>query len=85
MNLDYAGWDQPDFAERAVRQVEEGHRLGAAGLKEFKRLGLYLRDQAGRLIRVDDPKLDPMWQRCGELGHAGVHSRRRPEGFLAAL
>ena len=67
MNLDYQGWDQPDFAERAGRQVEEGHRLGAAGFKEYKRLGLYLRDRAGKLIRIDDPKLDPVWKRCGEL------------------
>jgi hypothetical protein len=68
MVLDYAGWDAADWSERAVRQVEEGHRLGAAGLKEFKRLGLYLRDGQNRLIRVDDPKLDPVWRRCGELG-----------------
>lgn len=67
-NLDYTGWDAPDFSARAVRQVEEAHRLGAAGLKEFKRLGLYLRDGQGQLIRVDDPKLDPVWRRCGELG-----------------
>jgi predicted TIM-barrel fold metal-dependent hydrolase len=67
MNLDYKGWDQPDFSERAVKQVEEGHRLGAAGLKEYKRLGLYLRDGAGKLIKIDDPKLDPVWKRCGEL------------------
>jgi len=68
MNLDYTGWDEPDFAERAVKQVEEGCRLGAAGFKEFKRLGLYLRDGKGRLIKVDDLKLDPMWDRCGQLG-----------------
>lgn len=68
MNLDYRGWDEPDFSERAVRQVEEGHRLGAAGLKEYKRLGLGLKDGAGRLIKVDDAKLDPVWRRCGELG-----------------
>ncbi len=68
MNLDYAGWDSPDFSQRAVRQVEEGYRLGAAGLKEFKRLGLYLRDGSNRLIKIDDPKLDPVWERCGELG-----------------
>jgi predicted TIM-barrel fold metal-dependent hydrolase len=67
MNLDYSGWDEPDFAERAARQIEEGHRLGAAGLKEYKRLGLYLRDGAGNLIKIDDPKLDLMWKRCGEL------------------
>lgn len=68
MNLDYSGWDQPDFSARAVKQIEEGHRLGAAGLKEYKRLGLYLTDGAGKLIKIDDPKLDPVWKRCGELG-----------------
>lgn len=68
MSLDYAGWDEEDFGERAVAQLEEGFRLGAAGLKEYKRLGLYLRDGAGKLIAVDDPKLDPVWRRCGELG-----------------
>ena len=68
MNLDYADWDQADFSERAVKQVEEGHRLGAAGFKEFKRLGLYLRNGAGKLLQIDDPKLDPVWKRCGELG-----------------
>lgn len=67
MLLDFKGWDDPDWSRRAVRQIEEGHRLGAAGLKEFKRLGLYLRDGKGRLLRVDDPKLDPVWERCGEL------------------
>jgi predicted TIM-barrel fold metal-dependent hydrolase len=68
MNLDYAGWDEPDFSARAVKQVEEGRRLGAAGLKEYKRLGLYQKDGTGKLIAIDDPKLDPVWQRCGELG-----------------
>lgn len=68
MNLDYSGWDDPDFTARAVQQVETGQRLGAVGLKEFKRLGLYLRNHAGQLIRVDDPKLDPVWKRCGQLG-----------------
>jgi predicted TIM-barrel fold metal-dependent hydrolase len=68
MNLDYDGWDSPDFARRAVQQVEEGARQGAAGFKEFKRLGLFLRDRNGQLIKIDDPKLDPMWRRLGELG-----------------
>jgi predicted TIM-barrel fold metal-dependent hydrolase len=68
MLLDYTGWDEPDWSDRAVRQIEEGHARGAAGLKEFKRLGLFLKDGRGELIKVDDPKLDPVWKRCGELG-----------------
>jgi predicted TIM-barrel fold metal-dependent hydrolase len=68
MNLDYSDWDKPDFGERAAAQIDEGHRLGAAGFKEYKRLGLYLKDGSGKLIAIDDPKLDPMWKRCGALG-----------------
>jgi predicted TIM-barrel fold metal-dependent hydrolase len=68
MNLDYAGWDDPDFPERAAAQIDEGRRLGAAGLKEYKRLGLFLRDKRGELLKIDDPRLDPAWRRCGELG-----------------
>jgi predicted TIM-barrel fold metal-dependent hydrolase len=68
MNLDYSEWNMPDFPQRAVAQVEEGARLGAAGFKEFKRLGLFLRDNSDRLLKIDDAKLDPMWRRLGELG-----------------
>ena len=67
MILDYAGWDEPGWSERAAEQVTIGHRLGAAGLKEYKRLGLYLRDKNRKLIRIDDPRLDAVWKRCGEL------------------
>src|SRR3954470_7820347 len=31
VNLDYTGWDKPDFAEKAAKQIDEGYRLGAAG------------------------------------------------------
>jgi predicted TIM-barrel fold metal-dependent hydrolase len=68
MNLDYTGWDEPDFSRRAVAQVEEAARQGAAGFKEFKRLGLFLRDKTGALLKIDDPRLDAMWHRLGELG-----------------
>jgi predicted TIM-barrel fold metal-dependent hydrolase len=68
MILDYKDWDSPHWSEQAIEQVNEGHRQGAAGLKEFKRLGLGVRNAAGELVKIDDPKLDPVWQRCGELG-----------------
>jgi predicted TIM-barrel fold metal-dependent hydrolase len=68
VNLDYADWDKPDFSAGAVKQIDEGYRLGAAGFKEWKRLGLYLKDGKGHLLKIDDPKLDPVWERCGELG-----------------
>lgn len=67
MELDYRNWDQPDFAVQAAQQIEKGRRLGAAGFKQSKALGLYVRDGQGKLVKVDDPKLDLMWAKCGEL------------------
>jgi predicted TIM-barrel fold metal-dependent hydrolase len=84
-NLDYGGFDEPDFAERAARQVEEAARLGAAALKEYKRLGLSLRDSAGKLIPVDTPKLDLAWEKCGELSLPVFLHVADPKAFWAPL
>lgn len=67
-----------------MRQVESGHKLGAAGFKEWKRLGLYLHDGAGKLIRVDDPKLDPMWERLGQLDMPVSIHVADPKAFFQA-
>lgn len=83
MTLDFSGWDEPDFPQKAVAQIETGFRLGAAGLKEFKRLGLYLKDRSGKLIAVDDPKLDPVWERCGQLGMPVSIHVADPKAFWA--
>jgi predicted TIM-barrel fold metal-dependent hydrolase len=39
-------------------------------LKILKVLGLYLREQVttGPLVKIDDPRFDPMWEACGALG-----------------
>ena len=50
-------------------QLTEAHRLGAIGLKITKGLGLgYPAADGIHLLAVDDPGLDPMFERAGELG-----------------
>ena len=67
--LAYEGWpDDPSFGETEARRLREGVAAGAAGLKVWKTLGLRARDPAGRLVAVDDPRLDPLWAVAGELG-----------------
>lgn len=83
MNLDYGGFDDESFGERAAAQIEAGYRQGAAGLKEYKRLGLYLRDGSGELIEIDDPRLDPVWRKCGELGMPVSIHVADPKAFWA--
>lgn len=63
-------WDranEPGYANFQADQVREAVRNGARGLKILKTLGLYLRDSQGKLVKVDDPRFDPMWETCGEL------------------
>lgn len=55
------------FPER-VEQLEEAKRLGARGIKIWKNLGLKTRDDEGRLVAVDDPRLDPLWNKAAALG-----------------
>jgi predicted TIM-barrel fold metal-dependent hydrolase len=38
------------------------------GLKVYKGLGLTDKDNDGKRIAIDDPRLDPIWAKCGELG-----------------
>lgn len=66
--LDWRQIDEPDFAARMVRNLEEARRDGASCLKITKVLGLYVKDKSGHFVAVNDPRLDPIWAKCGELG-----------------
>ncbi|NER11284.1 Amidohydrolase [Muriicola jejuensis] len=66
-NVDFDGVGNPGWAENATRQLEEDVKNGARGLKIYKSLGLRNRDVSGNRIPVDDPRLDPIWEKCGEL------------------
>ena len=62
--IDFRNFDDSDWSERIVAQLEADFRAGAKGLKFHKALGLGYRHRDGSLIRVDDPKLDPIWALC---------------------
>lgn len=69
----FAGLDYDAFpGEHAIGhylacQLRDSATAGAQGLKVWKLLGLQLRDKAGRLFRVNDPRLDELWATAGEL------------------
>ena len=67
-NIDFDGIDDPDWTERTVAQLQEDYDNGARGLKIFKNLGLTATDSQGNRIQTDDPRIDPVWAKCGELG-----------------
>lgn len=67
-NISFEGIDNPDWSKNTVAQLESDVKAGANGLKIYKSLGLWHTDGQGNRIAVDDPRIDPVWAKCGELG-----------------
>ena len=67
-NIDFDTIDDPEFGYEAAKQLEEDVKTGAQGLKIFKNLGMFVRYENGERVHTDDPRLDPVWEKCAELG-----------------
>lgn len=67
--VDWSRWaDLGDaFPEAAARRLEVQKGWGAKGLKIWKPFGLQVRDHRGTLVKVDDSRLDPLWETTGRL------------------
>ena len=78
--INYDGIDEPGWAEREVKALEEARASGATTVKEFKRLGLWVRDKNGR-VAVDDPRISPIWEKAGKLGMPVTIHTADPEAF----
>lgn len=64
--INFDGLDNADWSEREAKRLEASFKAGARGLKFHKSLGLGVRHKDGTLLKVDDPKLDAIWAKCGE-------------------
>ncbi len=68
INVDWDGVDDPGWGKREADKIERAMRDGASGIKIFKALGLGVRLKDGSLLKVDDPRLDPLFERCAQTG-----------------
>lgn len=84
-NLDLNGIDDPDWTDRTVKQLERDVKMGANGLKIYKTQGMFDRDSKGERIRINDPRIDPVWAKCGELGIPVLIHAADPKPFWSAM
>jgi predicted TIM-barrel fold metal-dependent hydrolase len=82
-----ATWDcqRPDFGRRMAEQLAAAKKAGASGLKVFKDLGLVYRNPDGSLIKADDPRWDPIWEACGQLGFPVLIHTADPAAFFLPI
>lgn len=55
------GWTEPGHNERVISSLKRDLEQGAVAVKVWKNIGMSVRDDDGRLLMVDDPRLDPIF------------------------
>lgn len=82
---DFSKIDEPNFGRNEARKLERAVKEGVRGLKIFKVLGLTIKDKSGKLVPVDDPRIDPIWAKCGELGIPVMIHVSDPKAFFTPV
>jgi predicted TIM-barrel fold metal-dependent hydrolase len=67
--FDYAGYDKPGYGPAAVAELERCYKVGARGVGELgdKGKGLFYCDTKAWGMHLDDPRMDPLLNKCAEL------------------
>jgi predicted TIM-barrel fold metal-dependent hydrolase len=65
-----SGYNKPGFGPAAVKELERCRQVGARGVGEIhdKGSGLVSGKSTAPGMHPDDPRMDALWERCGELG-----------------
>ena len=83
--FDYDGFGEEGWIDRELERMEEYVERGAVGFKTNKRLGLEFRTADGDLIRVDDERLDPLFEKAAELDTVMAFHTADPKAFFEPL
>jgi hypothetical protein len=83
MNMNWEGVEDPGFAARRADELATAVEHGYAGLKISKALGLGVKID-DEFLAVDDPRLDPIFERAGELGVPVAMHTADPKAFFEA-
>jgi uncharacterized protein len=68
--FDLAGYNQSGFGPAAIKELDRCKQAGARGVGEIhdKGKGLVAGNSKAPGMHPDDPRMDSLWEKCGELG-----------------
>jgi hypothetical protein len=55
------GWDDPGWQQRVIHELDAAFAAGAVAVKVWKNIGMDFRDANGRLVMIDDPRFDAVF------------------------
>lgn len=84
--MDWSEIGKPDFFhKRAIEQLEILVEHGVRGIKIWKDLGLTLREENGELLRIDDERLAPLFEKAGALNVPVMFHTADPDAFFQPI
>jgi predicted TIM-barrel fold metal-dependent hydrolase len=83
--MDWSGIERNDFTSLSLDRLERLVEQGACGIKFWKDLGLTVRDGDGELLRVDDERLAPIFDKAAELDIPVMFHTADPDAFFTPI
>ena len=70
------GFEEDGWLARSMAWLDSCFEQGALGIKVWKNIGMVYKDRQGKLVMIDDPRLDPIFRMMVErgspvMGHLG--------------
>ena len=83
----YQRIQESNYSQILADEIVRAGKAGAKGLKVLKILGLFLREQVdqGPLVKIDDPRFDPMWEAAGAMKMPVWIHISDPEAFFEPI
>ena len=83
--MDWTDLNAAGFFSRCAERLEQMVEHGACGLKIWKDLGTSLKDSTGELLRVDDERLAPIFEKAAELSVPVMFHIADPDAFFQPI
>jgi predicted TIM-barrel fold metal-dependent hydrolase len=80
--MDWSDVAAPDFIERTLQRLERLVDRGARGIKFWKDFGLSVCDAQGGLLRIDDERYAPIFDKAAELKVPVMFHTADPDAFF---
>jgi predicted TIM-barrel fold metal-dependent hydrolase len=83
--MDWSDVQAPGFFKHSVERLEQLIEHGACGLKIWKDLGTKVLDADDCLLRIDDERLDPLYEKAAELRVPIMYHIADPDAFFRPI
>jgi predicted TIM-barrel fold metal-dependent hydrolase len=83
--MDWSDIERSNFVQLTFDRLERLVEQGACGIKFWKDFGLSVRDASGELLRIDDERLAPVFDKAAELGIPVMFHTADPDAFFDSI